>query len=91
MNHLYYYHRKKLLQLLLTSLTLLLPQLMYAQQTGLISGYVKDSGGAIANASVKLLGSTAGNKTDEKGYFEIDGINPGTYTLLITSVGYRNK
>ena len=89
MKHLYNYHRRKLLQLLLTSLTLLLPQLLYAQQKGLISGYVKDSGGAIADATVKILKSTAGSKTDGKGYFEIQGINPGTYTLVITSVGYR--
>ncbi len=91
MKRLYNYHRQKFLQLLLTSLTLLLPQLMYAQQKGLIAGYIKDSDGAIANATVKLMKSTTGSKTDERGYFEIGGINPGTYTLLITSVGYSNR
>lgn len=91
MSHTNCYHTKFLILLLLTGLTVLSTNRLYAQHTASISGYVKDAADPITDASIKIVGTTNGTKTTESGYFELKGLKPGTYTLLVSSVGYLNK
>lgn len=60
-------------------------------QTGTVRGfvYLKDSGEPMLFTNVILKGTTIGNSTDVNGYFSINKIPPGNYTLMIAStLGY---
>ncbi|MCW3104583.1 MAG: hypothetical protein JWO09_3023 [Bacteroidetes bacterium] len=60
-------------------------------QTGTVRGfvYLKDSGEPMLFTNVILKGTTIGNATDVNGYFSINKIPPGNYTLMIAStLGY---
>lgn len=62
-------------------------------QTFSISGQVNDtSGKAVSQTTIKLFLTSNKNirvnKTDEEGRFQFENINPGRYTLSVTSVGY---
>ncbi len=66
--------------------------------TGKISGIIIDSLTQkpvdYATISLGRSGSTKttnGSLTDEKGYFKIDNISPGSYRLTIGFLGYQNK
>jgi Fe(3+) dicitrate transport protein len=48
-----------------------------------------EDGKAIYAATVCISTSHFCTSTDEKGHYEIKNINPGTYTLTITAVGYE--
>ena len=62
---------------------------LFAQTTGRLSGRVVDErGNAIAYANVILQGTQIGAATDELGRFMIINITPGTYTVIVSSVGY---
>lgn len=61
---------------------------LHAQNTGSISGVVKDARGPIPYASVKLAGTTIGSTTNDSGYFSIKNLQPGTYKLQTSSVGF---
>ncbi len=50
--------------------------------------YEEKSGEPAILANVYLLGTTYGASTDVNGYFLISKIKPGSYTLLITYLGY---
>ncbi|MFZ1731049.1 MAG: TonB-dependent receptor [Bacteroidota bacterium] len=67
---------------------LFLPSLLSAQ--GVISGTVQEagSGEAVIGANVLLVGTGKGAATNRYGYFAIAGLDPGTYTLRISAVGY---
>jgi len=56
-----------------------------------ISGTVHDSqsGEALRRVTVKLVESGAHVETDGVGQFELSGIAPGHYRLVVSSVGYR--
>jgi hypothetical protein len=61
------------------------------QSLGTIRGfvYIKDSGEPVLFTNVVLKGTTIGNATDVNGYFSINKIPPGSYTLIIAStLGY---
>ena len=63
-----------------------------AQTTGVIQGRVTNSnGGAVEAVSVGLQGQPMGDITDEQGRFQIRGIAPGTYTLVISAVGLKTE
>jgi len=50
--------------------------------------YEESTGEPMIFTNVYLKGTTYGGSTDENGYFNINRIPDGKYTLLITSVGY---
>jgi iron complex outermembrane receptor protein len=55
-----------------------------------LSGYVKDeSGMVLPGATVKIGNSGTGAATNTEGYFMIDGIADGRYTLTISFVGFE--
>lgn len=67
-----------------------------AQSTGQgsISGTVTDSAGAvIQDAQVKIVNSATNVAFDSasngRGYFEVDNLNPGVYTIEITVAGFE--
>ena len=59
-------------------------------QDNSIKGFVyeESTGEPMMFTNVYLKGTTFGGSTDENGYFNINRIPDGRYTLLITSVGY---
>ncbi len=60
-------------------------------QKGAITGTVRDevTGEAIIGANVFIEGTTTGSATDFDGNFKF-AIDPGTYTLVATFIGYAN-
>src|SRR2546428_5325716 len=61
-----------------------------AQQTsGKIEGTVTDQqGGPIANAQVSIVGTSFGALTNEKGYYFINNVPVGTYTVRGRFIGF---
>lgn len=61
-----------------------------AQSTGTIRGFVyeKGSGEPIINTNVIVEGRNIGVQTDVNGYFSIPQLEPGTYTIFTTLIGY---
>src|SRR5919108_6562946 len=59
-----------------------------------LSGTVTDSSGAIipgASVAVKNVatGTTFETVTNENGYFSVPALNPGTYTVAVTLMGFK--
>ncbi|MDZ7294322.1 MAG: TonB-dependent receptor [candidate division KSB1 bacterium] len=68
----------------------LMASLTWAGTTGKIAGVVKDadSGEPLPLANVTLKGTYLGAATDVKGRYHILSVPPGTYTLVVTMMGY---
>lgn len=66
----------------------LCPYLLKAQ-SGVVSGSVSAKGEPVASATVKVIGTTNGTKTDEKGNFKLSDIKPGEHELQISAIGYN--
>lgn len=64
--------------------------LAYAQGDNSIKGFVyeKSNGEPVMFANVFLQGTTLGSTTDINGYFSITRIPDGSYTIMVTSIGY---
>lgn len=62
-----------------------------AGQTGKITGKITDqkTGEPIIGASVVIQGTKVGASSDFEGDYMIGNVSPGTYSLTVTSVGYR--
>jgi len=62
---------------------------VFAQQ-GKIDGVVTDAatGETIPGASVRIEGTTQGAATQVDGYFFINNVRPGTYTLVVSFGNY---
>lgn len=58
-------------------------------QTGTLSGTITSKGKAVAFVNVLVQGSTRGASTDEAGYFLIEHIKEGKYTLKVSGIGYK--
>ncbi|MDB5158837.1 MAG: hypothetical protein JWR50_3544 [Mucilaginibacter sp.] len=70
---------------------ILLPAVTWAQNvvvTGKISA--ADTKVPIAGASVFLSNSSFGTSTDKDGIFTLNGLKPGQYNLIVTTVGYED-
>ncbi len=68
---------------------LALPLSVFAQLT--LSGFVKDAadGQPLTGANVVLLNTSRATATDNRGYYQLNTLAPGTYTLRLTYVGYE--
>jgi hypothetical protein len=66
--------------------------LSLAGTTGKIAGRVSDSetGEPLPGANIQLEGTTMGSATDLDGDFFVINIQPGTYTVTATMVGYQS-
>lgn len=62
-------------------------------QPGAITGVVVDAqeGEPLPGANVSLQGTTNGTSTDLKGRYRLDGLEPGTYDVQISFVGFQQK
>ena len=60
-------------------------------QNGIMSGFVTDSssGEALIGANVVLIESGKGMATEMNGYYIIQGVAEGTYTLMVSYVGFK--
>ncbi|MFL2983657.1 MAG: carboxypeptidase-like regulatory domain-containing protein [Candidatus Neomarinimicrobiota bacterium] len=58
-----------------------------------ITGVVKDSGTKkpLVGANVYITGTSLGTATTDEGEYTISNINPGTYTLKTSYIGYESK
>ncbi|MGA9115375.1 MAG: carboxypeptidase-like regulatory domain-containing protein [Bacteroidota bacterium] len=74
-------------------LILLLIPVFASAHTGAITGKVVDaaSGEDLAGANVLLVGSLRGAAADREGNFLIEGVEPGTYTVRFSKVGYATR
>ena len=79
-----------LTRLVFTTLVLFFAVLSGKAQDNSIKGFVyeESTGEPMMFTNVYLKGTTFGGSTSENGYFNINRIPDGRYTLLITSVGY---
>jgi len=79
-----------LLCLLIATLT---ASAVFAASVGRIKGTVTDAktGEPLFGVSVQIEGTTMGAKTNIDGDYLILSVPPGTYSLLITSVGYESQ
>ncbi|MCF6268418.1 MAG: TonB-dependent receptor [Melioribacteraceae bacterium] len=64
---------------------------IHAQQTGKISGIVKDSetGESLIGVNIYIQNQNIGAASDLEGYFAILNIHPGKYQVVASMVGYR--
>ncbi|MCG8474284.1 MAG: TonB-dependent receptor [Cytophagales bacterium] len=62
-------------------------------QSGILRGKVSQAltNDPVAFASVAVEGESAGAITDEQGGFEITGLEPGLYNVIVSSVGYASQ
>lgn len=65
----------------------------YAQHATVVRGKILDaqSGSPLEAVNVGLSGTAYGTTTDAQGEFRINNVEPGIYTLIITSVGYEKN
>lgn len=68
-------------------------QLLAAQSTGVIAGYVKDSKTqeALAGVSIGIEGTTFGTLTDDDGYYKLSNIPARSYNMVATYLGYAKQ
>ena len=72
-------------------LTLILTSVLLAGDCGRIQGTItdKETGQPIPGTSVLVIGTVFGAATDPGGYFRINRLQPGTYTLRISHIDYN--
>ncbi len=80
----------KIKQLFLLVILMMTGVFAYAQGDNSIKGFVYETsnGEPVMFANVFLKGTTLGSTTDINGYFSITRIPDGTYTIMVTSIGY---
>ena len=68
-----------------------LPQSTGTAQTGSLKGKITDSetGEELIFVNVRLDGTTIGAASDQEGNYSIENITPGSYTVIVTAVGYQ--
>ena len=62
-------------------------------QNGIVSGFITDSssGEALIGANVSLQETGQGMATDMNGYYIIQDIKPGTYTIMVSYIGFNTN
>ena len=60
------------------------------QSTGSVNGRVTDgrSGEGLPGVNIQIQGSSFGTTTDLEGYYKLEGLSPGEYTLSFSMMGY---
>lgn len=85
------FRKNRVLKVLVIIGILLLNIDAFSQNKGEISGVVKDLGSAetLPGANVIIKGTSIGAATNIEGYFQILNIKPGTYTVIVSSIGFE--
>ena len=76
---------------LFVNFILFLSIVSFYSQTNSISGKVISEGKTLPYVNVYLKKTTLGTVTNENGFFQIKNITNGTYTVVISSVGFESK
>ena len=65
----------------------------HAQDTGTIAGVVVDgaNGETLPGANVSIKGTTTGTATDLNGRYRLTGLEPGTYDVVASFIGFAPK
>jgi len=72
--------------------SLLFTTLMFSQQQGAVAGTILDkemNNEPLLFANIQLKNTPKSIQTNFHGNFEIDDINPGNYTLVVSYLGYE--
>ena len=82
---------RNILGYLLVISFLLFPAMGEAGQTGKIAGRVSDAANneSLVGANVLIKETSLGTVTDPDGFYTINNIPPGEYTIVISFIGYR--
>ena len=75
---------------LLYSFCLLLISSLGFSQFATIRGFIynKENGEPVAFSNVYLKGTTTGASSDINGYFSVNKVKPGSYTLMVTNLEF---
>ena len=70
---------------------ILLPVILYSQNTGIISGTITDlkSGDGMPGVNVIVKGTYYGASSDLQGKYRINNISPGSYDIEVSMIGYK--
>lgn len=60
-----------------------------AQQAS-VAGRITQSGNPIELATIRLLNTTIQTSSDSNGFYQLQNINTGSYTLIVEQVGYQS-
>lgn len=70
---------------------LLIPSVIYSQGVNL-SGYVAGTDSvAVTGATITLKGTTFGTVSDKNGFYKLNRVRPGTYTLRVSFLGFETQ
>lgn len=77
--------------ILITLTLLLLTDIVFAQEKASINGYVRDAanGETLLLVNVILDGTNKGVATNTAGYYSLTNIDPGTWTIRVTYLGFK--
>ncbi|ARS40585.1 energy transducer TonB [Sphingobacteriaceae bacterium GW460-11-11-14-LB5] len=78
------FYGKNLLLILFSVLSLS----AFAQTSSSISGTIKDGKEVIVGATIQIKETKIGATTDQSGYYEIKNIQPGSYTIVVSYIGF---
>ena len=70
---------------------ILLPLILYSQNTGVVSGTITDfkSGEKMPGVNIMIKGTYYGASSDLQGNYRINNISPGSYDIEISMIGYK--
>jgi hypothetical protein len=77
--------------LLLIPLLFLCTHTLFAQESASVNGYITDAetGETLLTANIALMEVNRGTSSNTSGYYTITNIEPGTYTLAASYIGFR--
>ena len=65
---------------------------LFSQANHFISGTVVDANDEpLIGANIILKGTFFGSTTDTSGFYKVESIEPGKYTMLISYIGYKSQ
>ncbi|MDF1574222.1 MAG: TonB-dependent receptor [Bacteroidales bacterium] len=80
------------MRLLLLSLVLIVASAVRGQDTGVLTGSIRDSTGQpVEFASISLLGTRQGTMSNPEGSYDLKVPAGRSYTVIISCVGYRTR
>lgn len=87
-----YFNQKITKFLYVISLFFILTTLFAQQKKSSIKGTITTENGKPAEfANVELKGTNKGAESDENGQYKIENIKQGTYTIVISGIGFKKK